>query len=67
MRDLDADGIKGVPFAEIADRSLKVEQAEKDILGKERAIKERQDREAQQNFRPGCQGCKGGQTQVQRP
>ena len=39
MRDLNADGIKGVPFAEIADRALKAEQAEKDILDEERAIR----------------------------
>ena len=41
LRDLKAGGIKGVPFAEIADRTLKAEQAEKDILDEERAIRKR--------------------------
>ena len=50
VRDLKASGIKGVLFAEIADRVLK---AEKDILDEERAIRERQAREAQRNFRHG--------------
>ena len=34
-------------------------------MDEERAIRERQAREAQQNFRPSHQGGKGGQTQVQ--
>ena len=60
MRDLKAGRIKGVPFAKIADRALEVEQAEKDILDEERAIRERQAREAQRNFKFGYQGGKGG-------
>ena len=67
VRDPKAGGIKGVPFAEIVDRALEAEQAEKDILDEERAIRERQARQAHQNFRPGYQGGIGGQTQVQCP
>ena len=67
MRDLKVGRIKGVPFAKIADRALEVEQAEKDILDEERAIRERQARQAHQNFRPGYQGGRGGQIQVQCP
>ena len=55
MRDLKRGGIKGVPFAEITDRALEAEQAEKDTLDKEKAIRERKANEAQQNFRPGYQ------------
>ena len=46
VRDLKAGGIKGLPFAGIADRALQAEQAEKDILDEKRAIRERQTREA---------------------
>ena len=67
MRDLKVGEIKGVPFVETADRALEAEQAENDILDEERAIRERLAREAQRNFRPGYQGGRGGQTQVQRP
>ena len=62
VRDLKVGGIKGVPFFEIVDRAL---EAEKDILDEERTIRERQAREAQRNFKPGYQGGRGGQTQVQ--
>ena len=41
VRYLKACGIKGVPFAEITDRALEAQQAGKDILDKERAIRER--------------------------
>ena len=58
VRDLKSSGIKGVPFAEIADRALEAEKAEKYILDAERDIRERQAREAQRNFRPGYQGVK---------
>ena len=60
MRDLKSSGIKGIPFAEIADRALDVEQAEKDILDVEKVLRERQAREAQRIFRPGYQGGKEG-------
>ena len=36
-------------------------------MNEEKAIREKQDREAQRNLRPGYQGGRGGQTQVQRP
>ena len=39
--NVKAGEIKDVPFAEIADRALEVEQAEKDILDEEKAIRER--------------------------
>ena len=55
MRDLKVGGIKIVSFAGITDRALEAEQAEKDILDEERAIRERQTRKAQRNFRPGYQ------------
>ena len=58
VRDLKSGGIKGVPFAEIADRTLVAKQAEKDILDEKKVIRERHAREAQQNFRPGYQGGK---------
>ena len=38
MRDPKSGGIKGVPFAEIADRALEAEQTKKDILDEERVI-----------------------------
>ena len=47
VRDLKLGGIKGVPFAEITDRALEAEQAEKDILEDEKAIRERHAIEAQ--------------------
>ena len=56
MRDLKTGGIKGVPFVEIADRALEAEKADNDILDEERVIRERQARQAHQNFRPGYQG-----------
>ena len=62
MRDLKIGEIKGVSFIEIADRALEVEQAKKDILDEEKAIRERQARKTHQNFRPGYQGGRGGQT-----
>ena len=46
VRDLKAGGIKELPFVEIIDKALDAEQAEKDILDEERAIRERQAREA---------------------
>ena len=67
VRDLKAGGIKGVPYDKIADRALEVEQAEKDILDKEIAIRERQASRAHQNFKPGYQGGRGRQTQIQCP
>ena len=53
VRDLKACGIKSVSFAQITDRAFEAEQAKKDILDGERAIRERQARQAHQNFRPG--------------
>ncbi|PON58389.1 hypothetical protein TorRG33x02_291290, partial [Trema orientale] len=41
IRDLKSDGIRGVPFAQIAYRALDTEQAEKDILDKEKIRRER--------------------------
>ena len=61
-RYLKSCGIKCVPFVEIADRALETEQAEKDILDEEWAIRERKAKEAQQNFKFGYQRGKGGQT-----
>ena len=55
MRDLKICGIKGVPFAKIADRALEAEQTVNDILDEERAMRDRQAREAQCNLRPGYQ------------
>ncbi|PON50125.1 hypothetical protein PanWU01x14_225670 [Parasponia andersonii] len=63
----DASGIRGVPFAQIADRALDAEQAEKDVLDEEKVKRERLAREMQRGFRPGFQGNRGGQTQIQRP
>ena len=56
VRYLKAGGIKGVPFAEIVDKTLESEQAEKDILDEEKTLRERQAKEAQRNFRLGYQG-----------
>ncbi|PON33435.1 hypothetical protein PanWU01x14_352840, partial [Parasponia andersonii] len=67
VRDLKSGGIRGVPFAQIADRALDVEQAEKDVLNEEKIRRERLAREMQRSFRPGFQGNRGGQTQVQCP
>ena len=39
--EIKAGGIKGVPFAEIANRALKAEQAENDILDEKKTIRER--------------------------
>ena len=56
LRYLKEDRIKGVPCTKITDRALEAEQAQNDILDEERATRDRQAREAQQNFRPGYQG-----------
>ena len=67
MRYLKSSGIKCVSFAKITDKALEVEQAKKNILDEEKAIRERQAKEAPRNFRYSYQGGNGGQTQVQRP
>ena len=67
VRDLKSGGIRGVPFAQIADRALDAEQAERDVLDEEKIRRERQAREMQRGFRPGFQANRGEQTQFQRP
>ena len=52
VRDLKSGGIRGIPFAQFADRALDVEQAEKDVLDEEKIRRERQAREMQRGFKP---------------
>ncbi|PON60081.1 hypothetical protein PanWU01x14_155950 [Parasponia andersonii] len=67
VRDLKSGGIRGVPFAQIADRALDTEQAEKDVLDEENIRRERQAQDMQRGFRPGFPENRGGQIQVQHP
>ena len=67
MRNLKSCGIKGVPFATTVDKALQAKQAENDILDEEKIIWQRKARETQRNFKPGYQGSKGRQIQVQHP
>ncbi|PON73740.1 hypothetical protein PanWU01x14_056280, partial [Parasponia andersonii] len=51
----------------IVDRALDAEQTEKNVLDEEKIRRERLARELQRSFKPGFQGNRGGQTQVQHP
>ena len=64
---MKSGGIRGVPFAQSADRALDAEQAERDVLDEEKIRRERQAREMQRGFRPNFRGNRGGQTYIQRP